>query len=435
MLTLVSKIRINNFLAWMVLALSIRLVCIFTTVHSDVFFVNFYPSKLAYEGVFNIYQHQYANIHAGGGIWTYYPPLTYFSIGGFQSIFKLFDSGFYQWIQEMYSGGADNLLLQGGATFSFFKYLFFMKAPYLIFDALLLFSILRYLDVDQHRASAVRLWCFSPVILFGTYVIGQFDIIPASLAVFSILMIKRNKVWWGLFLLSTAVFFKTFTVFMILPFFIVLTASKKEIFKNIVAIAVPVVLIFIPFYIYSRGLIMNSLFPPYSLESVSELSAFCMSIQRIIFVGLYCALIVKCFKLKKNLNATTVLKMSIATLMIVYTMFFVPVHYFIWVIPFLIIAVCCNILPRWLFWIQIICLFVYSFNSPGTTTGLFRPLNPELFINLPGLPDIMHGFSIRWGAIMLISRLFFTAVCVIIATDFIGITSFFSRQPARIGER
>jgi biotin transporter BioY len=91
----------------------------------------------------------------------------------------------------------------------------------------------------------------------------------------------------------------------------------------------------------------------------------------------------------------------------------------------LILGVCRGIIPEKVYWLQIALLFTYSFNSANTTTHLLMPLNPEFFGSLPGLPEIMQSFSIRWGAVMLGARLAFTALCVFIASGLVVGPGFF----------
>ena len=175
---------------------------------------------------------------------------------------------------------------------------------------------------------------------------------------------------------------------------------------------------------------VNSLFPVF--YSNFSIDIPWQILQKLIFMVLYASLIFFCFRLKKERIESTVLRVAITVIMIIYTLFFVPIHYFVWVIPLLIAAVCVNIIPEWLYWSQILCLFLYNLNSANTTTWLCLPINPAFFSSLPGLPDIMHGFSIRWGMIMLGARLIFTVLCLFIAMGIIGrvpsITKYFIKN-------
>lgn len=423
---------IDSFAFWILLAVFLRLIAMLIAVHGDFVFVNYFPGKLAHEGVLDIYR--YIDVNFGEDMkftWTYYPPLTYFVLGAFQFILRPFTHGFYQWIHAVYSAGTgvSGWLTASGVSFDFFRYLFFMKLPYLAFDGLCIFAIFQYVGDRSLRMKALKLWSVNPVILYGVYMFGQVDIMPASLAVASLLLIKRGKYWWGFLLLSAAALFKTFTVFLILPFLIVLARSRKAVLKNMTAVIIPFILVLLPLYISSRGCVMVSLFPKFYIERSAAIPW--PFVQKMIFTGLYLFLTFTCFKLRKEREGVSVLGLSISALMLVYTLFFVPVHYFVWVVPFLVIAVCLRVVPAWLYWFQIFCLFVYNLNSPKTTTALLAPVNPRFFYGLPGVPDLMHSLSIRWGAVMLGAQLVFIAVCVLIAMDLTGRTSFLKRLGVR----
>ncbi|MFH1362974.1 MAG: glycosyltransferase 87 family protein, partial [Candidatus Omnitrophota bacterium] len=387
------------------------------------------PSKLAYSGVVDVYSYINANFPAER-IWSYYPPMTHLFLGACQYILKSFNPGFYVWIQEVYTMGLGEWLITNGTSFDVLRYLFFMKLPYIIFDGVCLYSIFRYLDSNSSRKQALRLWSINPVILYGIYAFGQIDLIPAALTALAILMVKEKKTWLAFLILSIAALFKTFTIFLIVPFIIVLTDSRKDLLKNLIAAIVPFVLIFVPFCFSGGKNAINSLFPVFYVNPSSDVLWY--AVQKVIFIGFYAVLIFACFKLKKDQTGSTPLRIAIAVLMLIYILFFVPIHYFVWVIPLLITAVCVNIVPEWLYWIQIVCLFLYNLNSANTTTCLMLPIDPDFFSNLPGLPDIMHGFSIRWGAIMLGARLVFTALCLLIAMGMIGrapaITKYFIKN-------
>ncbi len=419
-----EKIKVKDLVLWITLAFFLRLICIFIAAHSDLIYINYYASKLTYEGVFDIYRY----IHVTGAdiMGTYYPPLTYFVLGGFQFMLRPFDPGFYHWIKVVFSMGTGEWLLANGASFAFFRHLFFMKAPYLVFDALCVYAVLRYLGDRSSKIRALKLWCFNPVILYGVYMIGQADIMPASVAVLAVLMMKEHKLWWGFFLLSTAALFKTFAGFMILPLLIFLSRSVKGLLKNLVPVVIPFVLVALPFFISSRGYVINSFFPAFYAGGVAATPW--PLVQKAVFMGLYLLLISTCFRAKREPDGISVLDISISSLMLVYVIFFVPVHYFVWVIPLLMIAVCQGVIPAWVYHGLVICLFVSNLNSAGTTTALLEPLNPRFFHGLPGLPDLMHNLSIRWGAVMLLARLVFKAACVLTAMELIGRISFLKRR-------
>ena len=245
-----NNISMKQLIMWLSLAVAVRLAAMLATVHSDIVFINFFPSKFAYEGVIDIYRYIGLNFPAER-VWSYYPPLTYFTIGLSQALLRSFDPGFFQWIHDVYFGGLRESLVSSGPTLQVFRYLFFMKLPYILFDAVCLFAIWKYLDDGRSRLKALKLWCLNPVILYGVYMFGQVDIMPVALTVLAILCARNKNSMLAVILLSCAALFKTFSIFL-LPLFVVVGArSYRDILNRILLAALPFVLVLLPLVLSS----------------------------------------------------------------------------------------------------------------------------------------------------------------------------------------
>jgi len=421
-----NRISIKQIAVWLSLAAILRLAAIFMAVHSDIVFINFFPGKFASLGVMDIYRYIAVNF-PGERIWSYYPPLTYFTLGISQAALASFDPGFAPWISEVYSGGLREWLISYGSSPRFFRYLFLMKAPYIVFDAVCLFAIWDYLHGWNARLRALKLWSLNPVILYGVYMFGQVDIMPAALTVLAVLFARDGKNISSVLLLSCAALFKTFSIFLLPLFVFTGVRSYRDILGRVFLAALPFCLVLVPLVASSGKYALESLFPKFYLSGGSD--AVGSFVRKTIFIMLYLIIAVRCFKRRAAGEADNFLKYSIAVIMAVYVMFFVPVHYFVWVVPLLIIAVARGIIPAWLYWGQIACLFVYNLNSARTTTSLFAPLGPGFFYKLPGLPDLMHKFGIRWGGVMLLAQLLFVLICVVMAMEIVGQIHYFKRSP------
>lgn len=409
-----------NFILWMGLALAIRIFVMMFFVHGDLIFIAYFPTKLLNSGVLDIYRYIEINFPEGR-IWTYYPPLAYYAVAIFQKILGLEHQGFHQWVENVFMVGVNNWMRVNTLSFAFYKYLLLMKLQYLFFDISSLFCIFLLAQGCEMRRRIMRLWVFSPVLLYGVYVFGQIDIIPTFLMLLSLVLIKKNKRGYAFFLLGVAVLFKTFTLFLFLPFLIALSETRNDFMKNAVLFSVPVACVLIPLWISSGGSVLYSMFPRGYVREMSF--GFWFSLQKIIFIFFYLLMLFSCIKKRINGEDIIIPELAVAVLMLVYCMYFIPVQYFVWVTPIMFIELCRGKIPGWLFWCQIISLFIYNLNGPSTTSWLLAPINPDFFLNIPGLPDIMHLFSIRWGGVMLLSRLFFTIICVFIAMDFLGYSS------------
>jgi len=67
------------------------------------------------------------------------------------------------------------------------------KLPYLGFDILSAWLLLRVIGRDSRAVSAVKLWLFNPITIFVTYMFGRFDIMAVPFLLGSILSLKNRK--------------------------------------------------------------------------------------------------------------------------------------------------------------------------------------------------------------------------------------------------
>ena len=336
---------------------------------------------------------------------------------------KMFDPHFVDFLEAIKSSGIREYLLTVGADPTFYKYLLFMKSPMFVFDIGSLMAGIYYFEDPAIKMRFTRLWSVNPVILYGIYMFGQTDIMPAALVALGILAIKKRRNYVGVLLLAAAALFKTFAVFLMFPVLIIISRSFREFMKYAAIAFALFAAVVVPLYISSGGYVIISFFPRFYVENTD--GALFYWIDKLVFVFLYLLSVYLCFRVKINKGGMGILEASISSIMLLYTLFFVPVHYFIWVVPLLMIAVCARIVPFWLYCLQITGLFVCNLNSQLTTTWLFAPVNPGFFLNLPGLPDIMHLLSVKWGVVMLVSRMVFTVSCVFIAFRMYGLLGVF----------
>lgn len=406
-----SSDKIHSFWLWIFAALVLRLGLMAVTAHSDVVFLNYFPAKLAYEGVWNIYGYINANF-PDDRLWSYYPPFTYFTIGAFQWLLKPLAGGFNVWIAQAYSMGLDKCLLQAGVSFEVFKYLIMMKTPYLFFDGICLGAALGLSGGEVTRSKAIAMWALNPVVLYGVYMFGQADIMPASLAALGVLCIMRKKNTAGFALLGSAVLFKTYALFMVPPLVMLVSRTAKDAVKNMAAVILIPVIVLWPFF---RDGVMGSLFPKFYVGTLDNPEWFLA--RKVVFGVLYFSLLYGAFRKRKEAGAqeNAILGVSISAVLLLYVLFFTPVHYFVWVMPLMAAAVLRGMIPGRVLWGSIVLLFIYNLNSPRTTTELLAPLDPGYFLSLPGFPDMMHAVHIPWGTVMLGSEMAFLVLCVVLA--------------------
>jgi hypothetical protein len=167
----VENIGKINIWKWGLLAVFVRIIFMIIGFHGDVLFINSFPCKFVYEGVLDIYS--YFNAHFGSeSIVMYYPPLTYWIIGISQYILKPLHGGLFVWINEIQAVGGHKWLLSEAFSPEVYRYLFLMKLPYLGFDLICILVMGKFASTQSSRERIFKLWCFNPVVLYGTYLFG-----------------------------------------------------------------------------------------------------------------------------------------------------------------------------------------------------------------------------------------------------------------------
>ena len=146
---------------WIILITGIffRVFLSFSTFHSDTLAFNLGGKFVASGNILNLY-----DLSSEKAVFNY-PPLIYL----FHGMFSLIPFSNYG----------------------------FVKLPYLIFDLLIVYILLKLFPEKNPGLLAVSLWMFNPVNLYATYMMGQFDIIPTFFTILSFYLIYKNKLSWA----------------------------------------------------------------------------------------------------------------------------------------------------------------------------------------------------------------------------------------------
>ncbi|MDO8487481.1 MAG: hypothetical protein Q7S45_04255 [Candidatus Curtissbacteria bacterium] len=358
--------------------------------HSDFYVINMFPSLLWRENVVDILSYSRQEVNRPG--FSYYPPLTYFTLSVFQFLYQPFSNTFIPWVDQLrslYVGGfrgteADYIKLVDNPFI--FRDIFLGKTPYLIFDigcvlALVAFIRRRYID-----KKIVLLWLFNPVLLYGAYIFGQFDIIPAFFILLGFLLIDKNPSL-GLFTVGIAGAFKNYSFVFIIPLAGIYGRSLKD--KAKLAL-----IGFVPSFIFATPTIINSpsdavfaFFNGIILQSKRPLEGWPLYSQLL----RYTALAFSYFSITLLFSLTTIknkwrLSVGVCCIAILLVLTLVPrtsFHYLFWAFPLIILwfrgfKVCTSILL-----IQTISFASYKILAPQLQAGLFVPINPDYFHSLP----------------------------------------------------
>lgn len=232
------------------LGLLIRLMVMPFTGHYDIRGINFAVYNLPFKGIVNVYEvaargpvDYLVDVNFGRDYFIY-PPLNYFTLGGFMTILKpLYGSEFVQWI-EGYGNDTQSVLTHPHV----WRYLFLMKIPYLCFDILLLFILLKFFPQDLDKQRALKYWWLNPIVIFLPYVWGQFDIIPAAVMLGGVLAGIKNKPYQSVLLFGLAASFKNYSL-ILLPFLAVIYGKNIwQMIKLMIVGVLPFILTTAPYW-------------------------------------------------------------------------------------------------------------------------------------------------------------------------------------------
>lgn len=136
-----------------------------------------------------------------------YPPATYIMFNGYQRVGGfLFSDYFETWMSDWGT-------LHTVDHPQIFKDLWAMKLPMFVADMLVAWLVYRI--VRRKKFQVVGIWLLNPFSLYSIYAIGQFDIIPTALVLFSLWLWRDRKNNWAYILMGMGAGFKLFPLMML----------------------------------------------------------------------------------------------------------------------------------------------------------------------------------------------------------------------------
>ena len=399
-----------------ILGLLLRFIFIPFTMHQDILWVHMWASKMAYHGIFNIYGHIKTNFYlqiAGQGV-NYYPPIAYFLFGSFYFFVKQMLPGLGAWL-DLYSkmiasGDHSNYLALFQIPFKdLCLYISVMKIPYLVLDILCLGLLWKYFKNTGEKLRAYKFWMINPVIIFGSYIFGQFDIAVAFFVLTALFMIKKGRPYLGMFIIGCASLLKSVPLLLILPLCIILGDDIRKMARLFGAAIFPIIIVMAPFYFLTGNYMITALFPNFvGSGGASLIDTIEFSIGKGIFIIGYIFLLIRIGtkKDKSREMDIEVWRYTLGIMLLSYFIVYTPIHYFQWVIPLIIIGIVNGKIPRSIYIFQVTCLFVYAICSRQLSAQLFLPLNPDYLYTMKSLPEYMNQFM-KWGVVMRVARFLF----------------------------
>ncbi|MBI2939041.1 MAG: hypothetical protein HYY04_01280 [Chloroflexi bacterium] len=252
------------WLPWLAAGALIRLLLMPTTMHNDTVWMPWMAHKIV-EGHWNVYQHlldTYGDRVLRPVVWAPYMPLYYLVTAawtGFLRVLGIVDVGQWTFQPQWEIPG-------------FHRSIFLVKALYLPFDLAIGWALGRLVPADR-RSLVWALWGLSPVTLVSAYMMGQNDLMATSFVVLATLAgtqamlanrgdTTKTHPWSDLaaVLLGLGAAFKSYPLFLVLPFGFLLCPRKRDLARFVALGAAPFVVAIVPFLpsaAFRLGVLLN----------------------------------------------------------------------------------------------------------------------------------------------------------------------------------
>lgn len=413
---------------WVPGGLVLRLLFMPISAHSDLIFVQYFPSFLSQGGVWDIYG--YFGRHYLDAGFTYYPPLLYYLMAFFQWATGPFNPDFPVFMEHvhriMFSKAPVTLgeYLAPFAVQKTARLLFVMKVPYLVADLSCLAAA--SCAARSFGSRAGTRWWFDPVLLISTYMIGQYRVISCLAIWVAVLLATKGRRHGAMAAFGVAALLENYPFYLLLPTLFLLEPSWKGRVSGLVVFSGVFLSVFGPLWVSSGGLVAYAYVSPV-VQAVAGASITrhypeaTVFVTKILLLTVYAWFLIYLARRAKALEALDALSRSklwvYASALLLFTLFAasrLSFHYFLWVLPFWVLVRAEGApWPRSLGALAILLLMVFSLDRQDLNGGLFMPLNADL-ADQPSLHETMERF-LPWGSVVAASRLAFSGLCVFFA--------------------
>ena len=360
------------------IGLLLRLAVMPFTMHGDMLHVYHYPHVLIH-GNWHVYE------LAAEATVNYYPPLALLFFAGIQLLLRFLIPPF-----EVFT----HVLLDGNPGLLFdsdhlFLSLFLMKVPYLAVEWLLIRTCWRMLPDEKEKRLFTIFWVVNPVVIYGTYMVGQFDLIPTFCVVLACYFcLREGKEHYACLAAATGCLFKIFPIIFLPVIVLIAGRSLKDYVRLLLYGIAPVIVLYYAFYLVSGDVVFKILSDlSYQTKISVDYKVLALRFFQAGVYGLVCIHIV--FFTRDRLDYPVVAQYFLAIYLAVYWgMALGQTHYFLWFIPFFVLLLPQR--PEWRkpFYVIVAIIFLAGLRARSACLGIFAPLNPEFFMSLPSLKDV-----------------------------------------------
>jgi hypothetical protein len=283
--------------------------------------------------------------------------------------------------------------------------LFALKLPYLAADlltGLLLLAVVRAAAPHAIRR-AWAFWMLSPIGLYAAYVFSRYEPLAIVLVVAALLCAERDRPWWSALLLGLAITMRGYPLLLVPVFaLVVFRRPLRQAAWAAVAVA-PFLAIMASNRLLAgtvgelaglRDLPTGSTFFAFTLPVEARGEVYLFFLGMVLLVGLLAGRAWGWWGRPAE-RADLWLWLLLA-----HGLLFGPAsfsaHYFMWFTPFVALALARRpqwrgVLPLHLVQAVLVLALVDLLGGPGTLTGLFEPVQPQVATALPNLREALLG--------------------------------------------
>lgn len=395
-INMVKQVK-NNKLIFFILIASflIKVILMPISTHADLFAIEMFQPLLLKQHIVDIFSYLDEKTFS-----YYYPPLCYYSFAIFEYIIHFFSNTYLDWMDHMRIAYLNGLQGQAVAYIkaapnpNILRDLFLAKTPYLLFDIASLIILLRFAKERFIKNKSVILWMVNPMIIYTTYIFGQFDIMVLFFIILGFYLIKKNTKL-GFLMLGIAVALKAYPLIIALPTALIYGKDFKDKLKLLIIVFAPFVISIVPTLINSPQLVLITFFPNTFFYYKRPLEGWANYSQFIKYGSLAFSYVLILFLsafLKLKDKWRTSIGISLIVVLLTLTLAGrTNFHYLIWEMPLMILFFNKNL--RFLtivILIQTISSASYKMLANQLQLGLFAPLNPDYFSSLPTFNSLIN---------------------------------------------
>ncbi|WP_370327774.1 hypothetical protein [Euzebya sp.] len=289
-------------------------------------------------------------------------------------------------------------------TDGIFGTLLTLKLPYLAFDLLAGLVLLALVARCAPRAveRSWAFWMLSPIGLYATYAFGRYEMFAVALVVVALWACERRHLWWGALALGIAITMRGYPILLVPAFALVVSPKLlRQIAWAAVALA-PFALVLatntlladtVGEFARLRDFDTGSTFLAYTVDVDGPGPIYLFVL---FLLGLYGVMLGRA-RGWWGRGPVAVEDLWVWLLVLhagLFALTTFSAHYFAWFTPFVALGLARRPTWRglgWLHLLQVVVVLAMAdlLGGPGTTWGLFQPLQPDLADAVPTLRELL----------------------------------------------